>query len=68
MTFNASGIGASRKSGLLQLKTTVRVVAVAALHHSFKHFVMKRLAEIRLHFAVATNAKMRLAVFQKVDS
>jgi hypothetical protein len=52
MALDAPGIGSGRQSGLLQLKTTVGIVAVAAFHHSFEDFVMKRLIEVGLHFVM----------------
>ena len=63
VTFYASRIRAGRQSCLLRFKATVRVVTIAALHHSFKDFVMKRLVEVRLHFVMATHAQLRFADF-----
>ena len=67
MTLDASGIGAGGEPGLLQFKAAVRVVAVAALHHSFKNFMVKRLVEIWLRFLMATHAELRFAGFQHVN-
>jgi len=67
VTLNASGIGTGREPGLLQLKAAVRVMAVAALHHSFENFMVERLVEIRLRFLMATHAELRLACFQHMD-
>jgi hypothetical protein len=67
MTLKAGCVGAGGKPGLLQLKTAMRVVAVTAFHRPFQHLVVKRLVEIRLNFAVATNAKLWLPNFQQMD-
>ena len=53
MALNAPGIGSGRQSCLLQLKTAVGIVAIAAFHHSFEDFVMKRLIEVGLYFVMA---------------
>lgn len=67
VTLNARGVGAGGQSRLLEFKTTVRVVTITALHHSFENLVMKRLVEIGLRFRVATDAELRLARLQQVD-
>lgn len=59
MALEAPGIGSGREPGLLQLKTTVGIVAIAAFHHSFEDFVMERLVEVRLRFSMATHTKLR---------
>src|SRR4051794_1813810 len=61
----ASCISAGSESRLLELKTTVWIVAVAALHRALEDLVVERHVELRLHFAVATETKLRLAYFQK---
>jgi len=65
MALYASCISARSEPRLLQLKTTVWIVAVAALHGAFEHLVVERHVELRLHFAVATETKLRLTYFQK---
>ena len=67
VTLDASGIGAGGEPRLLQFKTAVRVMAVAALHRPFKNFMVERLVEIRLRFVVATHAELRLAGLQHMD-
>lgn len=62
MALHARGICASGQSRLLQFKTAVWIVTIAALHHAFEDFVMKGLVEIGLNFVVAANAELRLAV------
>ena len=41
VTLDARGIGAGRQPGLLQLEPTMRVMAIAAAHCAFQHFVME---------------------------
>jgi len=60
VTLNAPGIGSCRESCLLQLKTTVGIVAVTALDHSFKDFVMERLVEVRFDFVMTAHTKLWL--------
>src|SRR6185295_11794729 len=67
VTLNASRISAGSQPRLFQFKAAVRIVAIAALHHTFEHLVMKRSVEIRLRFSVATHAELRLANFQHMD-
>ena len=67
VTLDASGISTGGEPGLLQFKAAVRIVAVAALHHSFENFMVERLVEIRLRFLMATHAELRLACFQHMD-
>lgn len=56
MTLNAGGIRTSGQSRLLQLETTMWVVAVATLHHPFEHLVVEWLIEVGLNFSMATDA------------
>ena len=63
VTLDASGIGSRRQSRLFELKTAVRIVAIATLHRAFEHFVMKRPRELCLRLTVATDAELRLASF-----
>jgi hypothetical protein len=46
---------------LFEFESAVRVVAVAALHHSFENLVMKRFIEVGLHLTVTADTKMWLA-------
>ena len=64
MALNTGGVRSRRQSRLFQLKAAVWIVAVATPHHTFKHFVVKRFLEIRLHLAMTTNAQLRLALPQ----
>jgi hypothetical protein len=67
VTLDAGRIRSRSQSGLLELKTAVWIVTITALHHAFENFVMNRLVEIRLHFAVTAQAKLRLASLQQVQ-
>jgi hypothetical protein len=64
VALDASRIGSGRQSCLLQFKAAVRVVAIAAFHHSFEHFVMKWLVEVGLDFVMTAHAKLGLAKLQ----
>ena len=43
------------------------IVAVAALHDAFEDLMMERHTKRRLHLAMATQAKLRLTVLQKLQ-
>jgi len=64
VTLDARGIGADGKLTLLQFKSAVRVVAVAALHRTFQHFMVKGLHELRLRLRVAAQTQLRFTCFQ----
>ena len=64
MTLNASRISSSCQSCLFGLETAMWIVAVRAAHRSFENLMVKGLVEIWLDFAVATQAKLRIAYFQ----
>ena len=65
VTLDASCVGAGRQSRLLEFKPAVRIVAIAALHRAFQHFVMERQIELVLRFAVTTQAKLWLAFLEQ---
>ena len=65
VTLDARGIGAGCESSLFQLESAVWVVAIAASHRAFEHFVMERQVELVLCFAMATEAKLWLALFEQ---
>ena len=67
VTLDASRIRAGGKPRLLQFKTTMRIVAVTALHRSFENFMMERRIKLRLHLTMTTQAELRLADFQHVE-
>ena len=68
MALDAPGICSYGQSGLLEFKTTVGIVAIAAFHHSFEDFVMKRLVKIGLDFTMAADTKLRLSKLQQMNS
>ena len=67
VTLHAGSIGAGRESCLLELKTAMWIVAVAALHCSFQHLVMERQIKLVLGLAVATQAKLRLTLPEQLQ-
>lgn len=67
VTFNTSRVCSGGQSGLFEFKATMRIMAIATLHGSFENLMVEGLGEIRLCFAMATHAKLRLAHFQYPD-
>lgn len=55
MTLHASRISASRQSRLFEFKTTMWVMAVAALHRPFEDLVMERQIELMLCLRVTAH-------------
>jgi hypothetical protein len=68
VTLYACRIGAGCQSGLLELKTAVRVVTITALHRPLEHLVVKRFVKVWLNFVVATDAEVGFADLQQVTS
>jgi len=64
VTFYASCIAAGGQARLFKFETAMRVMTIAATHRTFHDFVMEGHGEGRLHFAVATEAKLRVAHLQ----
>ena len=62
VTLDACGVRADCEPRLLQLETAVRIVAIAAFHRAFQHFVMEWQIKLVFRFAVTTQAKLRFAV------
>ena len=62
VAFYAGLVGTYGKLGLFCLKTSMRVMAVRALHRAFEHFVVERLCERRFLFTVAAEAQLRLTL------
>jgi len=60
MTLEAHCILRRCRSQLPVQESAVRIVAIAALHHSFVHPVMERPSELLGHFLVAAIAELRL--------
>ena len=65
VTLYASGIGAGRQSCLFKFETAVRIVAIAAFHRTFQHFVMERQIELMLRLAMTTETKLWFAIFEQ---
>ena len=64
VALHACGVGACIEPGLLRFESTVRVMAVAALHRAFEDPVMERLCELGLRFVVTSHAQLRLVSHQ----
>jgi hypothetical protein len=62
VTLDTGCVSAGCEPRLLELETAVRIVAIAALHCAFQHFVMERQIKLVLGFAVTIQAKLRFAV------
>ena len=62
------GVGPRGQARLLEFKTAMRIVAVAALHGAFEHLVMERQIELVLRLAVAVQTELRLAVPKQLDT
>jgi hypothetical protein len=67
VTLDACGISPRGKTSLLQLKSTMRVMTVAAAHRAFEDFVVKRQVELMFGFRMATYAQLRLIHLQQLD-
>ena len=64
VTLDAGGISPGGQPGLFEFKTAMRIVAVAAAHSAFKNFMMKRLIECMLDFAMTPETELRVAGLQ----
>ena len=67
VTLNAGGVGANSETRLLQFKTSVRIVTVAALHRTFENFVVERHVERGLYLTVTTGTELWLPAPEHVD-
>ena len=56
VTLDTGCVRAGRESRLLELKTAVRIVAIAALHRAFQHLVMEWQIKLVLGLAMTTDA------------
>ena len=61
VTLDAGGVRAGGEPRLLELKTAVRIVAIAAFQRAFKHLVMERQLELVLGLAMTTHTELRFA-------
>ena len=64
MALDARGIRTDSELCLLLLEPAVRVVAIAARHCPLEDLVVKRLAELCLHFRVAADTEIRLTALE----
>lgn len=67
VALDTSRISARRQPRLLQLKSAMRVVTVAATHAAFQNLVMEGRGKCRLDLAVATHTKLRIVRFQHAN-
>src|SRR5436190_17525771 len=67
VSFEAGGGGPRGQSRLLQFKTAVRIVTIAAAHHSFQDLMMEWRGELRFDFTMATDAELRIVRLQHSD-
>ena len=67
VTLKARRISASCQSGLLKLKTAVRVMAVTTAHSAFVNLVMEGHRKGRLDLAMTTETKLGVAGLQHSD-
>lgn len=67
VTLDAGRVRARREARLFEFKTAVRIVAVAAFHCAFEHFVMEGQIELVLRLAMTTQTKLRLAFLQQLE-
>jgi hypothetical protein len=67
VTLDASGVGPDSESRLLEFKTAMWIVAIAALHCAFQHLVMERQLKLVLRLAVTTEAQLRFAGLQQTE-
>ena len=67
MALNARRVSADRQPRLLQLKTTVRVVTVAAAHRALEHLVVGRHRELMFHLGVTAQTELWFTNLQQLD-
>ena len=67
VALDARCIAAGGKPCLLEFETTMRIVAITALHRAFENLVMERHIECGLHLTMTTHTKLRLTDFQHVQ-
>ena len=68
VALDATCVRAGREPGLLQLKSAMRIMTITATDRAFENFVVEGRIELRLNFAVATQAKLRVTRFQHPQS
>ena len=68
VTLYTSRVDSRRQARLFEFKPTVRIVAVAALHHSFQYLMMERQLELVFGLTVAAQAKLRFADLKQLHT
>ena len=66
VALRADRIHLCRRSQILAIERSVRIVAVCALHQPFFHLVMERHVELRFRFRVALEAELVLIRLQQL--
>ena len=64
VTLEAGGVRSGRKPCLLLLESSVRIMAIAAIHRPFQHFVMKGSVELRLGLVMTRHAEQHFVLLQ----
>ena len=64
VALEARSVRPCRKPYLLQLESSVRIMAIAAIHRPFQHFVVKGSVELRLGLVMTRHAEQHLVFFQ----
>lgn len=67
MTLNARGVGTDSETRLLEFKTTMGVVTIAALHRPFKNLVMEGHVERGLYLTMTSGTKLWFPASEQVD-
>ena len=64
VALEAGGVGSGRQSYLLEFETSMRVVAITALHCPFEHPMMEGAVKLRLRLVVTRHAELRFTRLQ----
>src|SRR5215471_1513054 len=64
VALHARRIRSGVKPRLLHLESTVRIMAIAALHRPLEDSVMKRLCELAFHLGVTSHAQLRFSLHE----
>src|SRR5215212_3498138 len=64
VALEAGSVRPCRKSRLLQLDPSVRIMAIAAIHRAFEHLMMEWPVELRLGLVVTRHAELNRVFFQ----
>jgi hypothetical protein len=64
VAFNTRCVPTGCQARLLEFEAAVRIVTIAALHHTFENFVMERLGEVWPYLAMTAHTELWLAKLQ----